>query len=213
MIIEVYSDVVCPWCYVGERRLTAALETLPEVPVEVRWQPFQLRPEMAEQGEPWAKVMHEKFGGEAQAHSIFAHVAEVGAQEGINFAFDRVASAPNSRDAHRLILWAAEQGQAWQMADALFAAYFTHGRNLNDQDQLVAIAREAGFDEEATRAFLESGELAAEVTAGQQRAYELGIHSVPSYVINGRYLIQGAQPSDLFARALAQIAGEPLPTP
>ena len=132
MIIDIYADVVCPWCYIGERRLTEALSMRPEVEAEMRWRPFQLRPEMPEGGLPWTEFSREKFGGEAAARAAFGQVTEIGASEGLRFDFAKVASAPNTVNAHRLILFSARHGLQQETADALFKAYFSDGRNLND---------------------------------------------------------------------------------
>lgn len=207
MLIEVFSDVVCPWCYVGERRLAAALAARPEMEVTLHWRPFQLRPEMAAEGMPWEQMINEKFGGLQRARPMFDQLRHIGAQCDIDFRWDRVARSPNTLDAHRLILRAREEGREWEMADALFAAYFSEGRDLNDRAQLVAIAAAAGMDGASTSAFLGSEMGREAVMQSQQEAYASGIHSVPSYMIDRRYLIQGAQESRLFVRALDQIAG------
>lgn len=212
MQIEIYSDVVCPWCYIGERRLAAALAQRPDLEVTLHWRPFQLRPEMPAQGVPWEQFKVEKFGGKAQAEQIFARVSAAGAPDGVDFQWDAISSTPNTLDAHRLILWAAAQGAEWEMAERLFAAYFTEGRNLNDHDQLAALAEEVGLDAEAARAFLASDKLRAAVEGSQTRAAQLGIQGVPFYVINERYGISGAQPVEAFVQALDQLAGESVAT-
>ncbi len=208
MLIEVFSDVVCPWCYVGERRLAQALAQREGVEVEVRWRPFQLRPELPPQGIGWEAMVNEKFGGRVKAQPMFDHVAQLGAVEGITLDFDRIASSPNTLDGHRLILLAREQGKEWEMANRLFAAYFGEGYNLNDPEQLVTLAAEAGLDEAEVRAFLAGDRFADEVQESQRAAYASGIHSVPSYVINQRYLVQGAQPTEVFVQVLDQLQQE-----
>ena len=204
--IDVYADVVCPWCYVGEAHLEKALAERPELDVTLRWHPFQLRPEMPAGGEPWQAFAEEKFGGWERARSAFAHVAEVGARSGLEFNFDRVASAPNTVDAHRLILMAAEHDKEMETAKALFRAYFSEGRDLNNVDDLVTVAKSVGLEEAAVRAFLESDAGEAEVRASQGRARGLGVSSVPFYVINSRYGVSGAQPPELFLQAFDTVA-------
>ena len=206
MLIEVYADIACPWCYIGERRLAEALAQRPDMEVARRWRPFQLQPDLPPQGVPWAEFVPAKFGGAAQAARMFARVAQAGAPDGIDFRFDQVATAPNTRDAHRLVLFAAEHGQEWPMADALFAAHFTEGRDLNDPDQLVAVAESVGLDAAEVRAYLASDAGVAEVQASQEQAERLGITGVPFYVIDGRYGLSGAQPVDVFVRALDELA-------
>lgn len=202
MVIEVYSDVVCPWCYIGERRLEQALARRPDLRVERLWRPFQLRPEMPASGEDWAAFAREKFGGAQRAQAAFSHVATVGAADGLRFNFDRVASAPNTVDAHRLILLARKHDREWEMADALFAAYFANGRNLNDEAQLIEIATGAGLDAETVRLYLHSDQDRDEVLRSQIEAGRLGITGVPFYVIDGRLGLSGAQPVEVFLRAI-----------
>jgi predicted DsbA family dithiol-disulfide isomerase len=137
---------------------------------------------------------------------MFARVAQAGASDRIDFRFDQVATAPNTIDAHRLVLFAAERGQEWPMADALFAAHFTEGRDLNDPDQLVAVAESVGLDGTEVRAYLASNAGTAEVQASQEQAERLGITGVPFYVIAGRYGLSGAQPVEVFLRALDELA-------
>lgn len=202
VVIDVYADVVCPWCYIGERRLSKALSMRPEVEAEVRWRPFQLRPEMPEGGLPWDEFSREKFGGEAAARAAFGQVTEVGASDGLQFDFSKVASAPNTVDAHRLILFSGRYGLQKETADALFEAYFSGGRNLNDTEHLVAAAAGAGLDAGEVRAYLSGTDGVDEVAAAQRDAQKRGVRGVPLYVVGGRYALSGAQPIELFLQAL-----------
>ncbi|MDP8950144.1 MAG: DsbA family oxidoreductase [Actinomycetota bacterium] len=205
MLIDVYADVVCPWCYIGERRLEKAIAERPDLEVERRWRPFQLQPSMPEGGLPWAEFARQKFGGEDLAQAAFAHVTTVGAEEGIRFDFDRVASAPNTVDAHRLILLASKHDRQWETADALFNAYFAEGRDLNDHDELAAIVARVELDAEEVRSYLAGEEGVAEVRRSQKEAHILGIHGVPCYVVDDRYAISGAQPVEVFLRVFDQL--------
>ncbi|MDP9456900.1 MAG: hypothetical protein CYG60_06110 [Actinobacteria bacterium] len=204
MILEVYADVVCPWCYVGERRLEEALSLRPGLEVERRWRPFQLQPGMPEGGMPWDVYARRKFGGELNARGSFARLTEVGRSEGIRFDFNRVASAPNTVDAHRLILHAegAGRGTQWKLVDALFGAYFSDGRNLNDHGELAAVAADVGLDPDEVRSHLAGDGGKAEVRASQEEAYGRGIQGVPFYVFDGVRTVSGAQPVEAFLRAL-----------
>ncbi len=201
MRIDVYADVVCPWCYIGEKRLEEARASRPDVEVERSWKPFQLRPEMPAGGSPWRAFAIEKFGGEERMRAAFAQVATAGAPQGILFDFDRVASAPNTVDAHRLILFAAERGRQWETVNALFRGYFSEGRDLNDPEDLCACAAEAGLGTQETLARLADDANVGEVWASQREAVRLGISSVPFYVIDGRYAISGGQPAETWVRA------------
>jgi predicted DsbA family dithiol-disulfide isomerase len=208
MVIDIYADVVCPWCYIGERRLEQALAQRPNLVVERRWRPFQLNPDLPATGVPWADFARRKFGGEQRAQLMYAQVAAAGAPDGIDFAFERIVSAANTVDAHRLILLARAHGREWELAEALFAAYFSSGADLNDHAQLTAIAAGVGLDQAAVRAHLAGSAGAADVAASQDEAAQLGIRGVPFYVIDGRYAISGAQPVGVFVQALDRIAAE-----
>lgn len=204
MIIDVYADVVCPWCYIGLQRLEQTLAQRPDLDVERRWRPFQLRPEMPTSGQPWDQFVDEKFGGMARAGQMFARVTQVGAQDGLDFRFDRVANSPNTTDAHRLILLAQEHGLAWSVARSLFTAYFTEGRDLSDIDQLVEIAASNDLPSAVARAYLESDVGRPEVQASQREAANLGVTSVPCYVFDGLYAVLGAQPVTTMLAAIDQ---------
>jgi predicted DsbA family dithiol-disulfide isomerase len=188
--------------YMGEKRLAKALADGPDLEVEVRWRPFQLQPGMPEGGLPWSEFTRKKFGGEDGAKAAFARVVAAGESDGIRFDFDRVASAPNTVDAHRLILFAGDHGLQWEVADALFRAYFTEGRDLNDHEALVALASGLGLDATEVREYLAGEAGASEVYSSQEEARRLGITGVPFYVFDGRYALYGAQPAEVFKEAL-----------
>jgi predicted DsbA family dithiol-disulfide isomerase len=207
MQIEMYADVVCPWCYIGETRLDKALALRPDMMVEKVWRPFQLRPELPREGANWRTFAVEKFGGEARAQQIFNQVAQVGKEDGLEFNFDRIASAANTLDAHRLILLAAEENKSAEMAHNLFVGYFRDGRNLNNQVELLDMAIESGVSVEKVTALLESDQYLAEVLESQAIAAELGISGVPFFIFNGKYALSGAQSVDIFVKAL-DLAGK-----
>ncbi len=210
--IDVVSDVVCPWCYIGKRRLEAALATLaarePELRPVVRWHPFQLNPDLPPEGVDRASYLEAKFGGRARAGEIYARVKAAGASVGLALDFDRIERQPNTLDAHRLVAWAQEQGDADAIVEALFAAYFLQGRPVGDRDELAAIAGEAGLDRDAAAAFLASGVLAAEVADGDARARALGIGGVPFFVFGGRVAVSGAHEPATLLQAIAQARGD-----
>ncbi len=202
MVIDVYADIVCPWCYIGVRRLTTALAQRPELQVERRWRPFQLQLDIPKAGLAWPEFVERKFGGAERARSAFERVTAIGAAESIEFDYERVAGAPNTRDAHRLVLFAAREGREWELADALFAAYFARGRDLGDHEQLAEVAASVGLSRAEALAYLAGDEGGAEVDASQQEAYQIGVTGVPFYVLDGRYALSGAQPVEVFLRAL-----------
>ena len=163
---------------------------------------------MPEGGLPWREFALEKFGGEENMRRAFARVAGAGEPDGARFDFDRVASAPNTVDAHRLILHAAGRDRQWEMADALFRGYFSDGRDLNDADDLAAMAEEAGLDLGEVRAFLPGDSGKKEVWESQRTAAGLGIGGVPFYVIDDRYAVSGGQPAGVWLRTLDAIEAE-----
>ena len=203
MRVAIYSDIACPWCYIGERRFTRALADRPDAEaVEVVFRPFQLDPDLPETPQPLMQRLEEKFG--AQKDAAMERVMAMGEEEGLTFRFDE-ALAVNTFTAHRL-LWLAEQeaGPATQraLAEQLFVAHFTHGDNVADPDVLADVAAEVGLDRERTRAFLTSDEGTDAVQALIERAQRLGIRAVPTFVFNGESAVQGAQPADTFRRVL-----------
>lgn len=203
------SDPVCPWCYVGKRRLEKALAERPELDVQISWQPFQLNPDMPRAGRNRQEYYREKFG-EARAEQIMASIQETGAAEGIAFGTEPGAKAPNTLSAHALMLWGGEDDtiDANALADKLFYAHHVECEDIGDHEVLVRIAAEVGFDANTIREKLSSGEDEQRVKALAQHSAERGGGGVPFFVINGRYGLSGAQPPELILQALDQIVDE-----
>lgn len=202
VIIDVFADVVCPWCYIGERRLERAMSPRRAVRISRRWRPFQLQPDMPPDGQSWPEFVRTKFGGMERARPIFERVTAVGASVGVPFDFGRIASAPNTMDAHRLILLAAHHGDEWPLVARLFRAHFVDGRDVGDRETLVEIAREQGLDAAEAGQYLASDAGRAAVLQSQLTASDLGIAGVPFFVLGGRYGVSGAQPEDVLTRAI-----------
>ena len=198
MRIDIVSDVVCPWCFIGKRRFERALEMRPEIDIEITWRPFQLNPDMPPEGMPREAYLAAKFGGSHHADRIYSTVREAGAGVGIPFAFDRIRRTPNTRDAHRLIRFATEQGSADTVVDHLFRAYFLEGRDIGDPDTLAAIASTAGLDQDETAAWLNSPAGIEEVIGEDRNARRIGINAVPCFIVDQRYAISGAQEPEFF---------------
>lgn len=211
LAVDVVSDVVCPWCYIGKRKLERALEELarrePGVEVVVRWHPFELNPDLPTEGIPRRDYLRAKFGSDSAAE-IYARVRAVGEGVGIDFAFERIARQPNTRDAHRLVAWAQEGGDGEAMVEALFRAYFVDGRSLADRGALAAIAEVAGAERAAAQALLDSDRFGAPVDAELREARGAGIGAVPFFIFNGRTAVSGAHdpPTLLDAMAAARDA-------
>jgi predicted DsbA family dithiol-disulfide isomerase len=204
-VVDVVSDVVCPWCYIGKRHLEAALATLAEAgertPV-VRWHPFELNPGLPPEGIDRRDYVESKFGGPARAARVYERVRRAGTQAGIAFDFERIRLQPNTRDAHRLIAWAQSREGADALVERLFRAYFIEGRFVGSHEVLAEIAHEAGEDADAAHAFLGSGVGASEIAQAEERAVSLGISGVPFFIIDARYGLSGAQPSEAIVEAL-----------
>ena len=204
-VIDVVSDVVCPWCYVGKRHLESALATLAEAgePVPaVRWHPYELNPGLPAEGVDRREYLERKFGGPARAAQVYERVRRAGTQAGIAFDFERIALQPNTRDAHRLVAWVQTRGDAGPLVERLFRAYFVEGRFVGSHEVLANLAEEAGEDRDAALEFLGSGLGLDEVAQAEARASSLGITGVPFFIVDGRYGLSGAQPAEAFVEAL-----------
>jgi predicted DsbA family dithiol-disulfide isomerase len=198
MHIDIVSDVICPWCFIGKRRLERALAMRPEVGVSIGWRAFQLNPDMPREGMARQEYLALKFGGPAQARRIYHAVEQAGAAEGIPFAFDAIRRTPNTVEAHRLIRFAALEGRADAIVEALFRGYFTAGRDIGAPAELVALAAEAGFDEAAVGDFLAGDAERDAVLAEDRAARRAGIEGVPCFVVDGGYALSGAQEPEFF---------------
>ncbi|GGN81275.1 DSBA oxidoreductase [Actinoplanes lobatus] len=204
MDIQVWSDVVCPWCYIGKRRLENALDAF-DGPATVTYRAYQLDPAPVPAPLPIKQVMTEKFGGPARAEQIFAQVTAIGASEGLNLDFDR-AIAANTFAAHRLIAWAQTQDRQADMLDALQRAHFTDGIDIGSLPALAAVAGLIGLDGTAALTYLESDAGSKAVRIDIEEARALRISSVPNFVIDGKYQVQGAQETETLVAAFAEIA-------
>jgi predicted DsbA family dithiol-disulfide isomerase len=201
--IDVYSDVVCPWCYIGKRRLEAALERF-DGDVKITYKPFQLDPSTPKDGRPLLDWLGPKFGGEARVKQMTDHTATIAAGEGIEMHYDHAIIA-NTFDAHRLIWFAGdEHGPA--VAEALHKAHFTDGLDIGSPAVLTSIAASAGLNPDVVRAFLDSSAGVDEVRAEIRSAQQLGISSVPTFVFDGKYAVSGAQESDLLLETMEEVA-------
>lgn len=208
LAIEVVHDLVCPWCYLGVRRLLRTLRRRPDLATELTWRPFLLNPDMPRMGMSRPDYVVRKFGGEDRARRLYASIAEIGRVEGILFRFDRIKRTPSSIDAHRLVRYAARFGRADAMVEALFSAHFTDGHDIGDHGVLMSVAASCGLDTFPVRRFLLSDEDLEGVHADNLRAHRLGINGVPCFVIGGRHAIAGAQEPEVIERLLDVAAVE-----
>ena len=204
--IEVYSDVVCPWCYVGKRRLERALDQLNgAVQTRITWRPFQLNPTMPKDGMDRTTYLEAKFGSLDAFRQLEEHVLAAGASERIPFAFEKVARASNTFLAHRLIWYAGQQGRQDAVVESLFRGYFTEGADIGSVPVLGQLAGRAGLAAAAVELFLQSEEGTTEVKAEEAAGHRLGIRGVPYFVLNQASGISGAQPVDVFVSAIERV--------
>jgi len=206
--IDVVSDVVCPWCYVGSRRLDQALAQLPGIEAEIAWRPFQLDPTIPPEGRDRREYMRGKFGSDERIRQLHDNLIQSTLDANIPFAFDRIKVAANTLDAHRLIRWAGGQGPETQGAvvRALFKANFEDGANVGDHAVLAEIAAAAGMDSAVVAALLPTDADRDEVRAEIAQASRMGISGVPCFLLERKYAVMGAQPTEALADAIRQVS-------
>jgi len=209
--IDVISDVVCPWCYIGKRRLARTLELFRAGPgkatqIDVVWRPFQLNPQLPREGIDRSEYLAAKFGSRAQ--EIYSRVTTVGRSVGIEFAFDRIVRQPNTVSAHQLIALALRYGKQDEMVETLFGGYFLEGLDLTRSDNLIELARRAGLDGQAARHCLADDAQRQAVLADDDQARALGVSGVPFFIFEHRLAVSGAQEPEVLLRALKEAATE-----
>lgn len=205
--IDVVSDVVCPWCFIGKRRLEAAIASEPGIEVAVRWRPFLLDPSVPPGGLDREQYMRQKFGGRdfTEAHN---RLTEMGRAEGAPYRFDRIRRSPNTIDAHRVVRWAAEAGQEDAMVERLFTDYFVEGRDVGNHEILADAAASVGLDRTMILARLATPFERAAVEAEIAAAQRIGVTGVPCFIIANKYGVVGAQSPDVLAGAIRKAAEE-----
>ncbi len=206
--LEIISDAICPWCWIGKRQLERARTILEgRLALNVVWKPFELNPGMPKDGVPRRVYRQAKFGSTEYSDKLDARVAEAGRAVGLDFRFDRIAWTPNTFDAHRLIWIAGQKGAQDPVVEALFNAYFHEGRNIGEMSVLMDVAQEAGLDGGKIARKMASGTGAAEVREELERAQDVGVDSVPTIAFKGEPLISGAAPADQLAATLLKVSG------
>ncbi len=204
--IDVVSDVVCPWCFIGKRRLEKALALRPDIAVEVHWRPYFLNDWIPPEGISRADYLTKKFGSPERYAGIAQRVCAAAAAEGLNYAIDKISRQPNTRDAHRLIRWAEGIGKAAEMKQKLMDLYFTEGADLTNHAVLVQAAADVGLDPEDVRAALASDQDVAQVEQEAQSAKASGIEGVPCFIFGGKFAVSGAQAPEVLADAIDRVA-------
>lgn len=206
--LDILSDPICPWCYIGKANLDRALERSGDHPFEIEWHPFQLNPDMPAEGADRRTYLEAKFGGKAQAVKAYARVNELAAAAGLGLNFEAMERTPNTLNAHRLIHWAGIEGRQSLVVSALFRAYFTEGRDIGDVEVLADLADSAGMDGAVVARLLASDSDIAEIQARDRHSREMGITAVPTFIVDHRHAVPGAQPPEMWDKVIADIRAQ-----
>ncbi|MEL6782912.1 MAG: DsbA family oxidoreductase [Pseudomonadota bacterium] len=204
--IDVVSDVMCPWCFIGKRRLERALEQLKDVEVAINWRPYQLDATLPPEGKDRRDYLETKFGGPERAKEIYGRIEQAGRDEGLDFKFEAIAVSPNTLDAHRVIRWALNEGSKAQgaLVEILFRKFFMEGENIGRHDVLTAAADEAGMDGSIVSALLATDQDKEAVTQEIGIAQQMGVSGVPCFIIDQKYAVMGAQEPENIAGAVRE---------
>ena len=202
MIIDVVMDTVCPWCYIGKRRLEHALSLRPDIPVQIRWRPFLLNPEIPPQGIDRTAYLFKKFGSEARIKRVYGAIADTGLTVEIDFDFDRIDKTPNTVNTHRFIGLASDAGKADEAVEALFRAFFMEGRDTGNPDVLSDIGTGLGLEREKIETLLRGSHGTEAIYEENARAHRLGLNGVPAFVFDDNFVISGAQEPEVLARVI-----------
>ena len=205
--LDIFSDPVCPWCYVGKANLDRALATHPDHPFAIQWHPFQLNPDMPPEGVAKRAYLESKFGGKARVDAIHERLREVARSAGVDMDPDKPQRMPNTLDAHRLIHWAGIEAVQSPVVTALMRAYWVEGRDIGDSETLAAIAGETGMDRDATLRLLRSDADADDILARDQDARQKGVTAVPTFLVAQQYVVSGAQPTETWDQVIAELTG------
>lgn len=210
--LDIFSDPVCPWCYIGKANLDRALEAAPDHPFQIEWHPFQLNPGMPAEGVDRAEYLEAKFGGKAKAVEIYARVEQAARDAGLAIDFSSIKTMPNTLNAHRLIHWAGLEGRQTAIVSSLFRAYWREGRNIGDAAVLTEIAESAGMDRALTQRLLATDEDTEALKARDIHARQRGVTGVPCFIIANQYVVSGAQPPQVWADVIAELRASAQPT-
>lgn len=203
--LDIISDPICPWCYIGKARLEAALQNAPAGVFEIHWHPFQLNPDMPPEGRDRREYLESKFGGEQGAARAYAPVAAAAEESGLTINLEKIDRTPNTLDAHRLIHWAGIEGVQNAVVNALFDANFVQGLDISNHAVLADIANAASMDRAATLALLQSDADRDNIQERDKQAREMGVGGVPCFIVGNKYAVEGAQPAETWANIIAEI--------
>ena len=203
--LDVLSDPICPWCYIGKTHLDRALAAEEDHPFVIEWHPFQLNPDMPEDGMDRREYLERKFGGKDGAIRVYGQIAQHAEDAGIEIDFAAIQKTPNTVNAHRLIHWAGIEGKQNEIVDALFSAYFNEGRDIGDIETLADIADNAGMDAAVVTRLLKSDEDKQSIRDRDVHSREMGVNSVPTFIVGSRHAVPGAQPPELWQKVIKEL--------
>ncbi|SHE43343.1 Predicted dithiol-disulfide isomerase, DsbA family [Ruegeria intermedia] len=206
--LDILSDPICPWCYIGKTNLDKALASAPDHPFVIEWHPFQLNPDMPAGGMDRREYLERKFGGKEGAVKAYAPVVEHAEKAGLNINFEAMKRTPNTLDAHRLIHWAGIEGKQNEVVDALFDAYFVQGRDIGDHEVLADIADSVGMDAAVVLKLLKSDADRDDIRKRDAHSREMGVNSVPTFIVANQHAVPGAQPPELWAQVIDEIMSQ-----
>jgi predicted DsbA family dithiol-disulfide isomerase len=206
--LDIMSDPICPWCYIGKAHLDRALAAHPDHPFVIEWHPFQLNPDMPPEGMGRRAYLEGKFGGKEGAVRAYAPVVEHAEKAGLKIDFEGMERTPNTLDAHRLIHWAGIEGRQTAAVSSLFKAYFVEARDIGDHDVLADIADGIGLDAAVVRRLLQSDADREEIGARDAHSRKMGVNSVPTFIVGGKHAVPGAQPPEFWASIIGELTAD-----
>ena len=206
--LDILSDPICPWCYIGKTHLDKALAEVPNHPFVIEWHPFQLNPDMPDSGMDRREYLERKFGGKEGAVRAYAPVVEHAENAGLKIDFEGMQRTPNTLDAHRLIHWAGIEGKQNEIVDALFDAYFVQARDIGDHEVLADIADSVGMDAAVVLKLLQSDADREDIRKRDSHSREMGVSSVPTYIVANQHAVPGAQPPEMWGKVIGEIMSQ-----
>jgi len=203
--LDIISDPICPWCYIGKARLDQAIAETGIDPFDVSWRIFQLNPDMPPEGMDRKRYLETKFGGSEGAERVYARVRAFAEESGLDLKFNAIPRTPNTFDAHRLIRWAKATGNQTAVVQQLFRRYFEQGQDISDRETLLDVAESAGMEREVVARLLDGDADRAELDAEEAQARQMGVTGVPCFIIGGRYVLQGAQDPETWKKVIREL--------
>lgn len=211
--LDIMSDPICPWCYIGKSKLDQALSQAPDHPFTIQWHPYQLNPDMPAQGMDRREYLETKFGGQENAIKVYSKIAQAAEDEGLEIDFAAIKRTPNTLNAHRLIHWAGQEGVQTAVVSRLFVAYFKEGLDIGDSEILADIAKSTGMDRDVTLRLLLGNGDADDIRGRDAHSRKMGVTGVPTFIVANQHVLTGAQPADVWSKVISEINDQLKDTP